>query len=157
MRLHFPGFFFFLPAWTDGWPTHPYSRHYSCVCRQQSTPLAGFSVYDLAHGVGFDLHFGCATCCSWPEAAVFHQRKIRSTLWLWQLRRPSAAVLPFARTGLESWLDPRSCQLEREWTREKGRWQERICLTCCITASPIFLNKPCEQRDVLENIKDNKL
>lgn len=45
-----------------------------------ATPLAELSVYDLAHGWVFDLHPGCATCCSWLNAAVFHQRKIRSTL-----------------------------------------------------------------------------
>lgn len=45
-----------------------------------ATPLAKLSVYDLAHGWVFDLHLGCATCCSWLDAAVFHQRKIRSTL-----------------------------------------------------------------------------
>ncbi len=45
-----------------------------------ATPLADLSVYDLAHGWVFDLHLGCATCCSWLDAAVFHQRKIRFTL-----------------------------------------------------------------------------
>lgn len=45
-----------------------------------ATPLADLSVYDLAHGWVFDLHLGCATCCSWLDAAVFHQRKIHSTL-----------------------------------------------------------------------------
>lgn len=45
-----------------------------------ATPLANLPVYDLAHGWVFDLHLSCATCCSWLDAAVFHQRKKRSTL-----------------------------------------------------------------------------
>lgn len=45
-----------------------------------ATPLSDLSAYDLAHGWVFDLHLGCATCCSWLDATVFHQRKMSSTL-----------------------------------------------------------------------------
>ena len=96
-----------------------------------ATPLADLSVYDLAHGWVFDLHLGCATCCSWLGAAVFHQRKIRSTLTVavkTAVRRcaASARAGPRADWALAavSWSE-RDRQTEWEWEREREKERER--------------------------------
>lgn len=87
-----------------------------------ATLLADFSVYDLAHGWVFDLHLGYATCCSWLDAAVFHQRKIRSTLTV-AVKAAVHRCAASARAGQRadwalttvSWKD-----------RQRDRWQERV-------------------------------
>lgn len=101
------------------------------------TPLADFSVYDLAHGWVFDLHLGCATCCSWLDDAVFHQRKIRSALSV------AVRALFFAAAAKAGQRD--DWALTTVSWGERDRWQERV-VAIGIGASLTSTNKQREHR-----------
>lgn len=85
-----------------------------------AAPLADLSVYDLAHGWVFDLHLSCATCCSWLDGAVLHQRKIHSTLAV-------AVKTAVRRCAASARVGPRAdgALTAVSW-RERERQKERV-------------------------------
>lgn len=109
--------------------------YYSCVFRQQ--PLLQSSLCMTEHTGGFLIYISAVPLAVLGSTLLCFIKEKSAPLWLWQLRRPSAAALPFARLGAERADWALTADSWRERGRERERWQERN-LAVSLRA---FLNK----------------